>query len=181
MKRAGYVILWFLVLLSLILHVVYLAGLWTAQRIIRQTVDEAIVTAGDLQNEVFETTVHVVQSVPVSVDLPFRREMRLPVDVTIPISDSISFDRTIEVAVDTPLGTQSIAVPISATIPVRLSVPVRTEVPVAISETIPINTDVALDLRVPVTIQISETPLRGYLEKAAAMLAAIRHQLTLGR
>jgi len=181
MKRAGYVILWFLVLLSLILHVITLGGLWAAQRFALRTVDDAIDTLGSLQHEVFETTIHFNQSMPVSVSIPFRQEMNFPVDVTIPFSRSISLNQTFQIAIDTPFGPFPFQVPISATFPISLSMPFQAEVPVAISQTIPIDTDIALDLTVPVAIQLSETPFQGYVEKVMTMLADIRRQLSLGK
>lgn len=180
MRKASYIVLWFLVLLSLALNGILLAGLWKARQAALVVIDQSIKTLERLEDETFATTVHVQKTVPVSADIPFHRELKVPVDVTVPLSHDVSFQESIELSFDTLLGTQTLDVPVGATIPLSLSVPVDVKVPVTISETIPVRTEVEIDVEVPVAVRVADTPLPGYLAQVKRSLTGIRKQLSLG-
>lgn len=179
MRKTLYVILWFLVLLSLALNIIILAGLWKARQTALEVMDEGLEAVARLEEETFSTTVRVQQRVPVSADVPFNRTLTLPVNVSVPISHDITFQEDFELSIDTPLGEQSISIPVSATIPLSLTIPVAAQVPVNIDETIAVRTDVEIDTSVPVAIRVADTPLLDYLEQMETMLAKLRQQLTL--
>ena len=180
-SQASAVALWVLVLLSLALQGIFLAGIWKARHTALDILDQSLEALARLEDETFATTVHVQETVPVRVDIPFRREFEIPVSASVPISHSVSFHETFEILVDTPQGTQAVKVPISATIPLSLTIPVVAKVPVTISETIPIDTDIEIDAKVPVAIKIADTPLLSHLERFKTLLAEVRQQLSLGQ
>jgi hypothetical protein len=180
-KPAAFYVLLSLVLLSLALNLLVLAGLWMARQVVIQALDTGIETVSSLRGETFEMTFPVQQTIPVRTDVPFHRTITVPVDLTMPISEEIPIRETIVIPIDTALGTYKLRVPISLTIPIDLTVPVKTEIPFTISETIPISTDVALNMSFPVAIDVSDTPLVGYLDDLRATLQAIRQRLSLGQ
>lgn len=180
MKTTAYVILLVLVLLSLALNVVLLAGLWTARQAAIEALDAGLEALADLEDETFETSIHVQESIPIDTAVDFRRELIVPVHVTAPISDHIYFNETFEVPIDTALLKMTVDVPVSATIPVSLTVPVDGDVPISIDETFPLHTEVELDLTVPVAIPLSDTPIPDYLEQLRSMLEQVRQELSFG-
>lgn len=180
MKPIAYYALLSLVLLSLILNGLLLTGLLTARQTVVQALDAGIQAVSDLKDETFETTVHVQQAIPIKADFPFRRTLTVPIDLVIPVSHEIAFRETLVIPVKTVLGQFDLEAPISLTIPISLTVPVKAEVPFTISETLPISTNVTVDLILPVSIELSSTPLADYLEQLRAMLQDIRQQLSSG-
>jgi hypothetical protein len=180
MKTVAYLVLVFLVLLSLSLNIVLLTGLWSFRQAAIEAVDQSLAVLDGLADESFETTFHLQETVPVHADVPFRRELTVPVNMEIPISHEIGVHETFEVPIETPFFTFNLDVPVNTTIPVELDVPVHIEVPITVSETIPIHTDVEIDLTVPVAIEMSETPLPGYLEQLSAMLVQAKQSLAFG-
>jgi hypothetical protein len=180
-RKVSYVILWLLVLLLLVLNGIFLAGLWKARQAALDIMDEGLQVLSRLEDETFETKVRVQQTIPVRATVPFRRELKLPVNVSVPISHEISFQETFEIVIDTPAGEQSVKVPISASVPLSLTIPVKARVPVVVSETIPVRTDVEIDVKVPVAIKVADTPLLSYLEEVEALLAKVRRRISFGQ
>lgn len=178
MKTSAYIILLVLVLLSLALNVALLAGLRTAQQAAIQALDATLDALSGLEDEAFQTSIRVQETVPIEATIDFRRDLMVPVHVTAPISDHIYFYETFQIPIDTPLLKMTVDLPVSATIPVSLTVPVNADVPISIDETLPVNTEVALDLTVPVAIRLSDTPISDYLEQLVSMLEQMRQQLS---
>jgi hypothetical protein len=184
MKTFAYVILVFLVLLSLALNFSVLYTLWTARETTLDALAQALVALdqmsaalADLENETFEMTFPVQESIPINTEVPFRRELTIPLDLDVPISDEIVIQEQFEVPISTPLFDFAVDVPVSSTIPVELVVPVRGEVSVVIDEVFPVNTDVQIDLTVPIAIEMADTPLPAYLAEADTMLEGMRTML----
>jgi hypothetical protein len=177
MKTVAYVILLVLVLLSLALNAVALAGLLGARKAMVEGLDQTLEALDGLEDESFKTTFQVQETIPVEASVPFHREWTVPFDLTVPIRHELSFQETLEVPINTPLFKLDIDVPVSATIPVSLTVPVDGEVPIVISETIAVNTEVVIDVTVPVAIAMSDTPLPDYLDELRSSLEAVRQQL----
>jgi hypothetical protein len=177
MKTVAYVVLLILVLLSLALNVVVLAGLLGARQAMVEGLDQALEALEGFEDESFETTFQAQAAVPVEASVPFRREWTVPFGLTVPIQHDISFQETLVVPINTPLFKLDIDVPVSATIPVSLTVPVEGEVPIVISETIFVNTEVVVDVTVPVAVPMSDTPLPDYLDELRTSLETVRQQL----
>ncbi len=177
MKTIAYLFLLTLILLSLALNAVVIAGLLTARDATVEAIDQGLQVLSGLEDEKFETTIDVQETIPVDETIPFRRELIVPIDVTVPIYDQIAIQETFEVPISTPLLDFTIDIPVSATVPVELNVPVQLEVPIVISETIPISTEVEIDLTVPVVIEVSDTALPGYLEELRTLLSEVKETL----
>ncbi len=144
----------------------------------RYALDQALEALDGVEDEVFETTIHVQESIPVDVTIPFHREFNVPVHVDVPISHKLIFEETFVVPIKTTFLDLTVDVPVSTTIPVSLSVPIHTEVPFTIEETFSFSTDVDIDLEVPVTIPMSDTPLPDSVEQLRMILRVLRDRLS---
>ncbi len=180
MKPIAYYILLILVLLSLALNVVVLGGLWTARTMVVEALDASLETMAGLEGETFATTVRVQQSVPVRAEVPFQRELNVPINLSVPISEEITFRETLQIPVNTLVGTYNVRVPISTSLPISLTIPINTEVPIAVSDTFPISTQIDSDIALPVAIRIADTPLVEYLKQIRETLQMIRDRLAPG-
>ncbi|MDY7042085.1 MAG: hypothetical protein SVX38_14605 [Chloroflexota bacterium] len=166
------IVLIVLVVVSLVLNGVLLAGGWRLlnrglelRRVALGMLDQAADSLDALGNERIDYPVHIQQDIPVDAEVPFEQTMMVPLSTTVPISF------TAVVPVDLMLTTVEMEVPID------ISVPVNLEVPVAVSETIHVSATVPLDLEVPVTIDVAETPLQEYLEQFRKTLERLRDAL----
>jgi hypothetical protein len=177
MKNIAYLFLLILILLSLALNAVVIAGLLNARDAAVEAIDQGLQALSGLENETFETVIRVQETIPVSETVPFRRELVVPIDLTVPIHDQIAIQETFEVPISTPFRDFTIDIPVSATVPVEIEVPVDVQVPIAISETIPISTEVSIDLTVPVVIEVADTALPEYLEQMRALLTEVKEAL----
>jgi hypothetical protein len=176
-KVLAYLFLLALVLLSLGLNAIVIAGLLEARETTVAVLDEALVALANVENEVFEMTFDVQETVPVDTEVRFQRQWNVPIDMTIPIDHEIHFQETIEVPVDLPLFDFTFEVPIDTKLPVKLDVPVNMVVPFAIDETIPVQTEVEIDLSVPVVIEMADTPLPSYVGDLRIMLLGLRSEM----
>jgi hypothetical protein len=144
----------------------------------RYALDQGLEALEDVEDETFETTIHVQDSIPVDVTIPFRRDFNVPVHVDVPISHDLIFEETFVVPIKTPLLDLTVDVPISTTIPVSLTVPIHTDVPFTIEETFSFSTDVDIDLAIPVTIPVTDTPLPDSLGQLRTILQELQQRLS---
>jgi hypothetical protein len=168
MKRPfDYYLLWGVALLSLLIN----AGLVYALLVARQRAGEGAQTAAEAV-AAFRTSsvgyaVHVDQTLPVSLTVPFNTVVNVPISTTLPIDTEFGF------SLHTLVGDFPVNIPVHATVPVNLV----TQVPVRMS--VPISTTVPVVLDLPVQIDLAQTsfgqslePTQHYLEKLAADLSA---------
>jgi len=178
MKTIAYLFLLILILLSLALNAVVIAGLLASRDAVVEAIDQGLQALDGLEAETFETVIRVQEIIPINETVPFRRELVVPIDVNVPIYDQIVIQETFEVPISTPFLDFTIDIPVSGTVPVEIQVPVDVQVPVVISETIPISTKVSIDFTVPVVIGVSDTALPGYLEQLRTVLGEVKEKLT---
>ncbi len=164
----GYLILWAITLLSLILNVLAGVQIFALRQAAREAVSDGITLIDSLQGSTLAYNVAIKDVLPLSADIP--------VDETIPVTieDTIPINTTVTVPVNTVLGPIKLDVPISAEVPVRL------ETVVKLQRTFHVETKVPLDLTIPVSIVVKDTPasqtladLRTRLEHLAALLGGV--------
>ena len=73
MKNIAYLFLLILILLSLALNAVVIAGLLTARDAAVEAIDQGLQVLSGLEDETFETTISVQETIPVNEAIPFRR------------------------------------------------------------------------------------------------------------
>ena len=160
-----YWLLWFIALLSLAAN----AGLIGVLLVVRQQAGAGAARAaqavGGLREASIDYSVHVQQSLPISLTLPLSTTVSVPISATVPI------DTEITVPLNTPLGTFHVTVPVKTTIPVDIqpAVPIRL--------TVPVSTTVPVVLDVPIHLALADTVLGQSLSGAQSYLEALAAQL----
>jgi len=166
MKRPfDYYLLWVVALLSLLINAGLVYGLMLARQRAAEGAQTAAEAVAALRSASLEYTVHLDQSLPVSLTVPFNTIVRVPISTTLPIDTEFNF------SLHTLLGDFPVNLPVHAEVPVNLTSQVPLDVVVPISATVPVSLDV------PIKIDVSQTPLgqslgptQTYLEKLAADL-----------
>lgn len=162
----GYLLLWLLVILSLLLNLLMLAQFVRLQRTAQEALAQTSAMLADLQSQTITLTIPIHETVVIDTDLPIDETITVPIRTEVPVATSVT------VPVDAGvLGEIPVTIPIRTTIPVNLS----TEVP--IDQTFAIHTPVTLDMEIPVEIVVADTPLYDTLETARQTLDGVTAQL----
>lgn len=163
----GYIALWVIVILSLLLNVVMLRQVVIARQIARQSVSDAVELIGTLRTQTITYDVIVDENLVIDTDMPVNETIPVVIDQEIPI------DIEVTVPVDTVLfGTINLDVPIKTDIPVYL------EQPITIDQTFHINTAVPVYFEVPIEIRIEDTPADGLLDDLQTRLRRLENSLS---
>ena len=128
------------------------------QYVALETVSRTIQELEAFDEVTIEYTVQIDEQMPVEAIVPFRENMRVPVQVTIPINEEINTTAVFQIS---QLG---LSIPVDITIPLRFDVPIDITVPVDIDRQVPISTTVPIQLEVPIVLDLGETPLPRYVE-----------------
>ncbi len=159
--------LWGLVILLLILNLILLDSLNLARRTAIETLSQVESTLDRLAGEVIVYQVAVDQAVPIRADVPINQTLSVPLNTVVPLDQIF----TVPVQVG--------ATQMELTMPVKTELPLNLVIPVDFNDSIVVNTTVQLETTLPVTIDIAQTPLAGYLQEARGELVRLRQRLTL--
>ncbi|MGH2521825.1 MAG: hypothetical protein ACRDH2_04900 [Anaerolineales bacterium] len=166
-RRYDYWALWAIALISLVLNLLLIRTLLDVRRQVGEGVAQAAQEVGKLRQASIDYTLHLEESLPVSLTIPFSATFSVPISVTLPISTNVN------IPLDTPFGTLPLNVPIRTTIPVNL----QPRVPINLA--VPISTTVPVVLEVPIQVALSDTAFgtslagaQSYLQKLSADLLA---------
>ena len=142
--KAGQLILWFLVILSLALNGVLIYALFEVR-------EGALSTIASLQNTVVQWRDQSVV-VPVKVDqhIPFRSTVPISETLTVPLNFDYPLSTVVNTSVKIPLvGEQDIAFPIDTIIPVHYTLEAPVQVSVPISMTYHLQTEIPVSVEIP--------------------------------
>lgn len=167
-KRSwDYWLLWGVALLSLGLNLALINSLLQARKQAGEGAATAARAVANLRESVITYTVHVEQSLPVSLTVPFKTTVTVPFNTALPIATDVT------IPLDTPFGPIPITIPIRATVPISLS----TKIPVNVA--VPISASVPVTLDAPIKLELGKTDfgqallsVQTYLESAASELRA---------
>lgn len=162
----GYLLLWIIALISIILNIVIVRQLLLARRIALQSVTDSIAVIDGLQHQVITYNVEINQAIPLNVEVPI--DMVVPIHIV----DDFPIETSVTVSVPTPLGSLPVNVPISTTIPIDRTI----DIP--IQQTFTLDTTVPINFAVPIVVAIEETPLFATLEETKARLILLEQSLT---
>ncbi|MDX1664684.1 MAG: hypothetical protein R3272_12900 [Candidatus Promineifilaceae bacterium] len=159
-----YTLLWLLMIASLGINAVLVAGLLRFRAQARQEVAAAAVLVESVELEDVILPVHVDETLVFSTTIPFEDTFRVPINASIPVNTEILFDETITVPIETtiPVDTRvQVRVPVlgNVTIPIVADIPVDLDVDVPIERDIPVQLDIPVDLVVEVPVE-SNVPVR---------------------
>jgi hypothetical protein len=162
----GYIVLWLVTILSLMLNVMILRQVALAKQAAQQAIDDAIIMVGNLQDAAFTYTAVIEDTIPINADLELNESISVPVDETLPV------DAAINVPVDMgPLGTHTVTLPVSGTVPVNTTLKIVIDQPLHVSTTIPVK------LEVPIEVAVEDTPLKATLDDVIVRLEALALRL----
>ena len=146
-----------LLAISLLVHALTIGRLLSVRNTLRGEVDR------------LAASVEAAKQSRVRYDLPI--DQQIPIDIDVPINTEVRINQTLNLPVQTALGSFDIPVPIDTTIPVS------TTVPIAFDQTVNISTTVPLRLDVPVQIDLGSEQIAGYLDRLHAALLDLRERL----
>jgi len=174
-----YILLWLVAIVSLVLNIALLAGLYNFRAQARQQVTDVteILNTVDIKN--FDLPVVVDETLPIDITVPFSDTFEVaiqetvPISLTIPIQENVSFpindvvsinrDVTVSIVilgqpipVDIPIRAD-IPIALNIDIPVDLEVPVDTTIPIDLNIKVPVDTEVAIQEEVPVKLDFPVT------------------------
>lgn len=167
-KRSwDYWLLWGAAVLSLGLNLWLVNTLWQARQQAAEGATTAARAVSNLRQSVITYTVHIENTIPVSLTVPFKTTVTVPISTTLPIATDVT------IPLETPFGQIPINIPIRATVPVNLS----TTLPINVA--VPISTSVPVEFDVPIRLELGKTDfglalqtLQTYLENMASQLRA---------
>ena len=158
----GYLILWGLTIISLLLNLFTVRQMILARQVARQAIHSAIAIMGDLQQMSFTHQVIVDQAMPIVTDLPVNETVPVIINEQLPIST------VVQVPVNAgPFGTLNLDIPIRTTVPINLTARVN------INQSFHVDTVVPVHFEVPIAIAVRDTPLHATLDSVKAHLEAL--------
>ena len=174
-----YILLWLVAIVSLVLNILLLAGLYNFRAQARQEVANVTEILDTVNIENFDLPVVVDETLPIDITVPFSDTFEVPIHETVPISmtipiqenvsfpinDVVSINRDVTVSivilgqpipVDIPIRAD-IPISLNIDIPVDLEVPVDTTIPIDLDLKVPVDTEVAIQEEVPVKLDFPVT------------------------
>lgn len=167
-KRSwDYWLLWGVAVLSLGLNLWLINTLLQARQQAAEGAATAARAVSNLRQSVITYTVHIEQSLPVSLTVPFKTTVAVPLSTTLPIATDVT------IPLDTPFGQIPINIPIRTVVPINLSTTIPVNVAVPISTSVPVNFDVPISLELGQTdFGLALQAVQTYLESTASQLRA---------
>ena len=136
-----------------------------------EALDEAILGLDDFATSTLTVEISVDETVPINTEFLLQRDLTVPIQTSVPITQVI--DTTITIA--GPLGTE---IPLDISVPVDIVIPIDIEVPIPIDEIIAIDVKVPITLDIPVEIDVAGTELATFAESLRSGLQAFRDALS---
>lgn len=178
-----YRILWGMAFFSMLFNAVLIGTLVAVRSEVQQTLSQAAGAFAGLELDSFEYELHVEQTIPLDMTIPFNDTFTVPISATVPVSTMIPFNDTFVVPINSnlpvnttvnvpitipllgsfnvpfPISTNvpvnlTVEVPISREIPVQMTIPVNLLVDVPISTEVPVQADIPIVMDVPVNIPL---------------------------
>jgi len=159
-------LLWSAIIALFILNIITFFGLNQARLSAVEALNKIELALEDLTAAKITYDIEVDEIVPVQADVPFSYNANLPIDLVIPV------DQSLEVPVQIPTGDQIIL-----DVPLKADFPVNEMIPININETTRVDTVVYIDATVPIEIDIAQTPLASYLNRARVDIAQLKERL----
>lgn len=168
-----YILLWLIAIISLTLNILLLAGLYNFRLQAQREVANVTEILDTVEIENFDLPVEVDETLPIDITVPFSDtftvaiDETVPISMTIPINEQLSFpiEETVNVNRDVTVSIVILGQPIPVDIPIRTSIPIQLDVDVPIAMEVPVDTEIpiTLDLEVPVDTEVpiqEEVPVK---------------------
>lgn len=180
--KIAFIILFILVFFSLALNIYLIYYLMTLRQqalkvarevgpVVQESLGRADAELETFQQSTIDFKIQIDQELPVQVEIPINETIEIPIQMTVPIS------KTIETTVMMDPFQAGLEIPVDIDVPVDLEIPIDVVVPIPISRTLPLSTSVPINLDLPIAIKVSETPLVTYIEDIRTALASFNQWL----
>jgi hypothetical protein len=176
------IILFILVFFSIALNIYLIYYLITLRRqalevareispVVQESLGLADAELETFQQSTIDFKIQINEELPVQVEIPISETLEIPIQMSVPIS------RTIETTVMMDPFQAGLEIPVDIDVPIDLEIPIDVVIPVPISRTLPLSTSVPVKLDLPIAIKVSETPLVTYIEDVRTALASFNKWL----
>jgi len=159
----GYLLLWILTVVSLIVNIVLIRSLLLARRIAVQSVHDSIEVLNGLQHQVINYNVVVDQNLPVKADIPIHTTVPVVIKDTLPINTTVT------------VTVPGLGIPVP--IPISTTVPIDKQFNITIDKTFPLETEIPVHFEVPIVFAIEQSGLYATLEETKARLVILESSL----
>lgn len=150
---------------SLLLHALTITRLFAVRNTLRDQIDELASSVEGAKQSTITYQLPINQQLPINLDVPISRNLNVP------IKTSVRLQQTIDLPIDTPLGSFNVPVPVDATIPIDTSVPINFDQTIAISATVPIKLDL------PIQVDLGASQVAPLLDRLRERLIELRDSL----
>jgi hypothetical protein len=142
-----------LIIFSLVLNLFLLLVLAKARIDLRNTITAVRNTLEGISQEPIEIPVEISQDIPINTTIPISQTIRVPIDIDYPLSTVINTSFNIPV-----LGRQELSLPIDTVIPVNLVYEAPIQEMVYISMVLPLHLELPILIEIPpeVRLQLEE-------------------------
>jgi hypothetical protein len=142
-----------LIIFSLVLNLFLLLVLAKARIDLRNTITAVRNTLEGISQEPIEIPVEISQDIPINTTIPISQTIRVPIDIDYPLSTVINTSFNIPV-----LGRQELSLPIDTVIPVNLVYEAPIHEMVYISMVLPLHLELPILIEIPpeVRLQLEE-------------------------
>jgi hypothetical protein len=162
----GYLLLWLIAILSLLMNAITLHQIVAARQAARQAIGDAVAVLEGFQRQSLSYTVVVDEILIIDTDVPLDETIPVSIDEIMPV------DTIVTVTVD-----GGILGPIPLKIPIQTDVPVDLDFDVPVNQSFRIAAAVPVYFEVPVRLSVGETSLYGTLEEAKLRLLGLSERL----
>ena len=162
----GYLLLWLLTVISLLINVVMMRQLLLARQAARSAVADVLTVLDNIQSTSLNYEVVVDQTLQIDTDLPIDETIPVVIDQNLPINT------TVQVTVNAgAFGQIPLNVPIVADVPVNIEQDLHIDQPFAISMAVPVN------FTIPINIELADTPLNSTIDEVRTGLEQVQDDL----
>lgn len=168
-----YILLWLVAISSLVLNILLFAGLYNFRLQARQEVAHVTEILDTVNIENFDLPIKIDETLPIDITVPFSDTFEVPIhetvpiSMTIPIKENVSFpiNDVVSISRDVTVSIMVLGVPVPVDIPIRADIPISLNIDIPVDMEVPVNTTIPIDLdiKVPVDTEVmiqEEVPVK---------------------
>lgn len=168
-----YILLWLVAIASLVLNILLFAGLYNFRQQARQEVAHVTEILDTVNIENFDLPIKIDETLPIDITVPFSDTFEVPIhetvpiSMTIPIKENVSFpiNDVVSISRDVTVSIMVLGVPVPVDIPIRADIPISLNIDIPVDLEVPVDTTIPIDLdiKVPVDTEVmiqEEVPVK---------------------
>jgi hypothetical protein len=143
-------------IVSLVLNILLLAGLYNFRLQAQQEVANVTEILDTVSIENFDLPVVVDETLPIDITVPFSDTFEVPIHETVPISMTIPIQENVSFPINDVVSINR-DVTVSIVIlgqPIPVDIPIRADIPISLNIDIPVDLEVPVDTTIPIDLDI---------------------------